>query len=93
MRNLLELLDEPIGAASDPPTHLLEPSVEIALAWITPFTGVSPTSDRCRDDMPSSHQLVQLRASQAGHFARIVNRAGKPLGEWHRARFCGIRSG
>jgi hypothetical protein len=37
MRNLLELLDEPIGAASDPPTHLLEPSVEIALAWITPF--------------------------------------------------------
>ena len=23
MRNLLELLDEPIGAASDPPTHLL----------------------------------------------------------------------
>ena len=30
-----------IGAASDPPTHLLEPSVEIALAWITPFTGVS----------------------------------------------------
>jgi hypothetical protein len=42
----------------------------------------SPTSDRCRDDMPSSYQLVQLRASQAGHFACIVNRACEPLGEW-----------
>ena len=53
----------------------------------------SPTSDRCRDDTASSYQLVKLRASQAGHFACIVNRAGEPLGEWHRARFCGIRSG
>ena len=44
MRNLLELLDEPIGAASDPPTHLLGPSVEIALAWIStaPFEITSP---------------------------------------------------
>jgi hypothetical protein len=30
---------------------------------------------------PAPIKLAKLRASQAGHFACIVNRAGEPLGE------------
>jgi hypothetical protein len=42
--------------------------------------------------MSSSHQFVELRASQAGHLACFANRAGEPLGERNRLRFSGFRS-
>src|SRR5437868_14050646 len=43
--------------------------------------------------MSSAYQLVELRASQAGHLACFVDRAGEALGEWNHFRFPSLRSG